>query len=138
MGEGGDKLAAGQRYYGTGHRKSAIARVWLKPGTGQIQVNDKDLGAYLCQPSLVGMVRAPLEAAGVTEQFDVWATAEGGGVVGQAGALRHGIARALLMYNPELRVTLKRAGLLTRDSRVKERKKWGHKRARRGFQFSKR
>lgn len=131
-------MAAGQRYYGTGHRKSSIARVWLKPGTGQIQVNERELGAYLSQPALAGIVRAPLEATGLTEQFDVWATAEGGGVVGQAGALRHGIARALLEYNPELRVTLKRAGLLTRDPRVKERKKWGHKRARRGFQFSKR
>ncbi len=131
-------MAAGQRYYGTGHRKSAVARVWLKPGSGQIQVNEKEIQTYLPQPALVGMVRAPLEAAGLATQFDVWATAEGGGVVGQAGALRHGIARALLEYDPELRVTLKRAGLLTRDPRVKERKKWGHKRARRGFQFSKR
>lgn len=131
-------MAAGQRYYGTGHRKSAVARVWLKPGSGQIQVNEKEIQTYLPQAALVGMVRAPLEAAGVATQFDVWATAEGGGVVGQAGALRHGIARALLEYDPELRVTLKRAGLLTRDPRVKERKKWGHKRARRGFQFSKR
>lgn len=130
--------AAQEQHYGSGHRKSAIARVWLKPGTGQIQINDKDAQAYLCHESLVGMVRAPLEVAGVMGQFDVWATAEGGGVAGQAGALRHAIARALLEYNPELRVTLKKAGLLTRDPRVKERKKWGHKRARRGFQFSKR
>jgi len=126
------------RYYGTGHRKSAIARVWLKPGTGQITVNERGVDEYLAQGALVTVVKAPLVAAGVDGRFDVWATARGGGVNGQAGALRHGIAKALLEYDPELRVTLKKAGLLTRDPRVKERKKWGHKRARRGFQFSKR
>jgi small subunit ribosomal protein S9 len=126
------------RYYGTGHRKTSIARVWLKPGTGAVTINDRDGSVYLCHEQLVTMVMQPLVAAEVVDRFDILATAKGGGMVGQAGALRHGIARALLEYDPELRVRLKQAGFLTRDPRVKERKKWGHKRARRGFQFSKR
>lgn len=125
-------------YYGTGHRKTAIARVWLRPGTGQITVNDRDVRSYLAHEGLISLVHEPLVLAEVADRFDVRATATGGGVTGQAGALRHGIARALLAYDPELRVPLKKAGCLTRDPRVKERKKWGHKRARRGFQFSKR
>jgi small subunit ribosomal protein S9 len=131
-------LAEEQRYYGTGHRKTSIARVWLARGDGAIQINDKGVLDYLCQDALVSMVREPLVLTGLADQFSVRATAKGGGPAGQAGALRHGIAKALLAYDPELRVPLKRAGLLTRDPRVKERKKWGHKRARRGFQFSKR
>lgn len=126
------------RYYGTGHRKTSVARVWLKPGSGQFVVNDKPLAQYLAQEILVGVVNEPLQLTETAGTFDIMATAEGGGVVGQAGALRHGVAKALLEYNPELRVTLKKAGFLTRDPRMKERKKWGHKRARRGFQFSKR
>jgi small subunit ribosomal protein S9 len=131
-------LAEEQRYYGTGHRKTSIARVWLSRGDGEINVNEKSVSEYLCQDALVSMVREPFVVTGLAGQFSVQATAKGGGPVGQAGALRHGIAKAILAYDPELRLALKRAGFLTRDPRVKERKKWGHKRARRGFQFSKR
>jgi small subunit ribosomal protein S9 len=126
------------RFYGTGHRKCAIARVWIKPGTGAVTINDHEGSVYLCQDALMSLALQPLVTAELADRFDVTATAKGGGMVGQAGALRHGIARALLEYDPELRVRLKQAGYLTRDPRVKERKKWGHKRARRGFQFSKR
>jgi small subunit ribosomal protein S9 len=125
-------------YYGTGHRKTSIARVWLKPGTGAVKINDRDGAVYLCQDSLLTMMLEPLTTAEMIGRFDILATAKGGGMVGQAGALRHGIAKALLEYDPELRVRMKQGGFLTRDPRVKERKKWGHKRARRGFQFSKR
>jgi len=127
------------RPYGTGHRKDAVARVWLQTGSGQITVNGRPLEAYLHHRlALIRMVHRPFEVTETTGQFDVIATASGGGISGQAGALRHGIARALLEVNPEFRPALRRAGLLTRDPRVKERKKYGRKRARRGFQFSKR
>jgi small subunit ribosomal protein S9 len=127
-----------QSYYATGHRKNAIARVWLTPGNGNILINGKPLSDYIQRDALQQNVREPLLLANVVRQFDVRATARGGGLAGQAGAIRHGIARALIVWNPELRTLLRRTQLLTRDPRVKERKKYGHKRARRGFQFSKR
>lgn len=127
-----------QEYYATGHRKNATARVWLVPGRGQIVINGRSLMEYLPRDALQQTVREPLELTNVVRQFDVRATANGGGLAGQAGAVRHGIAKALLVWNPELRALLRRTSLLTRDPRVKERKKYGHKRARRGFQFSKR
>jgi small subunit ribosomal protein S9 len=129
---------ANATYYATGHRKNAIARVWLAPGEGEILVNDKQALDYLGRSALVVHLRQPLEAVGLAGQLNVRAKCRGGGLSGQAGAVRHGIAHALLRYNPELRPVLRRAGLLTRDSRIKERKKYGRKRARRGFQFSKR
>lgn len=126
-------------YYGTGHRKDAIARVWLTPGEDQITINGKLLKDYVTREVLERMVKEPLvlvrESAG---SFSVRATARGGGVSGQAGAVRHGIALALLRYDEGLRKVLRAHGFLTRDPRVKERKKYGRKRARRGFQFSKR
>jgi small subunit ribosomal protein S9 len=112
--------------------------VWLKPGTGEITVNKRTLAEYLGRRTLEMIVRQPLELVNVSGQFDVIVTALGGGTAGQAGAIRHGISRALLSVDPEMRVDLKKAGFLTRDPRVKERKKVGRKRARRGFQFSKR
>ena len=129
---------ANETYYATGHRKNAIARVWLSVGGGEIRVNEKPALEYLRRPTLVGQLRQPLEAVGLASQLDVRAKCRGGGPSGQAGAVRHGIAHALLRYNPELRPVLRRGGFLTRDSRAKERKKYGRKRARRGFQFSKR
>jgi small subunit ribosomal protein S9 len=132
-------MNAESRYYGTGHRKSAITRVWLTPGAGRIYVNGRELEEYMA--GRAGLVRDVLHPFVLTEtlgQYDVKATAKGGGVVGQAGALRHGIARALLGVSDDFRVVLKRAGLLTRDSRVKERKHPGRRGARRGKQFSKR
>ncbi len=132
-------MAEGQTYYGTGHRKNAVARVWLIPGgTGKIIVNDKAMEEYIPRLTLQTLVKEPFVVTGTEGQFDVKATAKGGGLSGQAGALRHGIARALLQYSEEFRVPLRKAGLLTRDPRVKERKHAGRKRARRGFQFSKR
>jgi len=131
-------LASALSYYGTGRRKNAVARVWLVPGNGQISINGKALGDYVPRDSLQQAVREPLEYAKVSGQFDVKATAKGGGLSGQAGAVRHGIARALVEWNEALRPQLRRSDFLTRDPRVKERKKYGHKRARRGFQFSKR
>lgn len=125
-------------YYGTGRRKNAIARVWLVPGSGNIVINGKPLDEYVTRDALQQNVREPLEYVKVANQFDVKATATGGGLSGQAGAVRHGISRALVVWNEELRVVLRRSDFLTRDPRVKERKKYGHKRARRGFQFSKR
>jgi small subunit ribosomal protein S9 len=127
-----------ERYYATGHRKNAIAKVWIKPGAGQITVNNRPLADYVGRRTLEQMVRQPLDLAQVGDRFDVMIRALGGGVAGQAGAMRHGIARALLVYDPELRPTLKKPGFLTRDPRVKERKKYGRKRARRGFQYVKR
>lgn len=127
------------RFYATGRRKESVARVWLIPGgTGQILVNDRPLLDYLCRISLFEHVLEPLRVTNTLGMFDVKATAEGGGLTGQAGALRHGIARALVVWNEELRPVLRRYGLLTRDPRAKERKKYGYKRARRGFQFRKR
>ena len=127
-----------EQYYGTGHRKNAIAKVWLREGEGKITVNDRPLDEYVARPILEILVRAPLMATDTASRFDVMARTNGGGVSGQAGALRHGIARALLRYDETLRPTLRRLGFLTRDARIKERKKYGRKRARRGFQFSKR
>lgn len=128
-----------QRFYATGRRKEAIARVWLIPGgSGNITVNDTPISEYLCRYSLVRHAIEPFIVTQTFGLFDVKATAKGGGLSGQAGALRHGIARALVAYDPSLRPVLRKAGLLTRDPRVKERKKYGRKRARRGFQFRKR
>ncbi len=126
------------RYYATGHRKNATAKVWLMPGTGNITVNDKPLDEYVKRKTLEMIVKQPLEVVGLADKYDVMARVLGGGISGQAGAIRHGIAKALLAVNPELRPTLKRMGFLTRDPRVKERKKYGRKRARRGFQYCKR
>jgi small subunit ribosomal protein S9 len=126
-------------YYATGHRKNATAKVWLIPGgTGQIEINRRPLPAYVQRRSLELLVTQPLALTETTGEFDVRARVLGGGISGQAGAVRHGISKALLIANPELRPTLRRYGFLTRDPRVKERKKYGRKRARRGFQFSKR
>jgi len=124
--------------YGTGRRKSAIARVWLKPGEGNITINGRELKGYLGRPVLEILVRSPLVLLGMEGRFDVKATCKGGGITGQAGAVRLGIARALVEYDENLRKELRAAGFLTRDSRVKERKKYGRKKARRGFQFVKR
>ncbi|HEY8376140.1 MAG TPA: 30S ribosomal protein S9 [Nannocystis sp.] len=126
------------KYYATGRRKCAVARVWLFPGEGKILINRRDADAYLCRPTNVKLIEQPLLATGSREKYDVWCTAKGGGLSGQAGAIRLGIARALLQIDPEVRATLKSAGYLTRDSREVERKKYGRAGARRRFQFSKR
>lgn len=126
------------RYYGTGHRKSAIAKVWLVPGQGNVTINGVPMSEYLGRKSLELQVLQPLEAVGALGAYDVIAHVRGGGIAGQAGAIRHGIAKALLEVSPDMRTPLRRQGFLTRDPRVKERKKYGRKRARRGFQFSKR
>ena len=131
-------ILVAQEYYATGHRKNATAKVWLIPGEGRITVNGQPLRDYLCRPTLELVVREPLELAQVVGTLDVRARCLGGGIAGQAGALRHGIAKALVIMDDGLRTVMRRAGLLTRDSRVKERKKYGRKRARRGFQFKKR
>lgn len=125
-------------YLGTGRRKSSVARVYLTPGTGVITVNDKDLQDYLPQDLLRMVVKSPLELTETLDQFDVKINVNGGGFTGQAGAMRHGISRALLEVNEDFRAPLKSAGFLTRDSRAKERKKYGLKAARRAPQFSKR
>ena len=124
--------------YGTGKRKDAVARVWLTPGTGNITINGKALDVYFPRVALQQWVWSPLRALEVADQFDIKVTAKGGGSTGQAGAARHGIAKALVALDEERRTKLREIGSLTRDPRVKERKKYGHKRARRGFQFSKR
>ena len=129
---------AAVQYYGTGKRKSSTARVYLTPGTGQMRVNKRDLSKYFCNETQRTVIRYPLTITDNVAKFDVRATVMGGGVSGQAGAIRLGIAKALLEFNTELRPRLKRAGLLTRDSRIKERKKYGQKGARKRFQFSKR
>ena len=126
------------RSYATGKRKDAVARVWIKPGSGKIVVNGKELNTYFARPVLQMILRQPFQVAGVEDQFDVKATVKGGGVSGQAGAVKHGVSKALQFYDPELRGALKAAGFLTRDSRVVERKKYGKRKARRSFQFSKR
>ena len=126
------------RSYATGKRKDATARVWVKPGSGRILVNKKDIDAYFARPVLQMVVRQPFGVANVDGQFDVLCTVAGGGLSGQAGAVKHGISKALSLYDPMLRPALKRAGFLTRDSRVVERKKYGKRKARRSFQFSKR
>ncbi|SDH99087.1 30S ribosomal protein S9 [Lutimaribacter saemankumensis] len=126
------------RSYATGKRKDAVARVWIKPGSGKVTVNGKELNSYFARPVLQMILRQPFEVAGVEDQFDVMATVKGGGLSGQAGAVKHGISKALQLYDPSLRAPLKAAGFLTRDSRVVERKKFGKRKARRSFQFSKR
>jgi small subunit ribosomal protein S9 len=126
------------RSYATGKRKDAVARVWIKPGSGKVNVNGKDMSAYFARPVLQMILRQPFSVAGVEDQFDVTATVKGGGLSGQAGAVKHGISKALQLYDPSLRGALKAAGFLTRDSRVVERKKYGRRKARRSFQFSKR
>ena len=126
------------RAYATGKRKDAVARVWVKPGSGKVVVNGKDIAAYFARPVLQMILRQPFEVAGVVGQYDVYATVAGGGLSGQAGAVKHGISKALQLYEPSLRAALKAAGFLTRDSRVVERKKYGKAKARRSFQFSKR
>ena len=132
------KLDAQGRAYATGKRKDAVARVWIKPGSGKVVVNGKEMNAYFARPVLQMILRQPFSVAGVEDQFDVMATVKGGGLSGQAGAVKHGISKALQLYDPSLRGALKAAGFLTRDSRVVERKKYGKRKARRSFQFSKR
>jgi small subunit ribosomal protein S9 len=126
------------RSYATGKRKDAVARVWIKPGSGKVTVNGKDLDVYFARPVLQMILRQAFTVAGVEGQFDVQATVKGGGLSGQAGAVKHGISKALQLYDPSLRGALKAAGFLTRDSRVVERKKYGKAKARTSFQFSKR
>ncbi len=125
-------------YYATGKRKNAIARTWLMPGNGQITVNGKDVEEYFGSDSAKLILRSALALTESSDAYDVKVTVKGGGIIGQAGAIRHGITKALLVVDPSLRGTLKRAGFITRDSRVKERKKYGQKGARARFQFSKR
>ena len=127
-----------QRYYATGKRKSAIARVYMKAGSGSIIVNKRNYDEYFARPSLNMLVKQPFDITGKKDQFDLYVNVSGGGVAGQAGAVKHGISKALLEYDPELRSVLKKAGFLTRDARVKERKKYGQPGARKRFQFSKR
>jgi small subunit ribosomal protein S9 len=152
LSELGDRLQAGApeapvhvqkldpygRAYATGKRKDAIARVWIKPGAGQITVNDRPIDIYFARPVLRMILQQPLVVANRVDQYDINVTVDGGGLSGQAGAVRHGLAKALTHYEPELRSVLKKEGFLTRDSRVVERKKYGRRKARRSFQFSKR
>ena len=126
------------RYYGTGRRKSSVARVYLMPGTGKVTINKKDMDDYFGYDTLKVIARQPLELTSTTDKFDVLVNVHGGGYTGQAGAIRHGIARALCEADAEYRPILKKAGYLTRDPRMKERKKYGLKKARRAPQFSKR
>ena len=126
------------RSYATGKRKNAVARVWVKPGKGKIIVNDRELDNYFVRPVLRMMINQPFTATNRLGEFDVVCTVSGGGLSGQAGAVRHGISKALTYYEPALRPALKAGGFLTRDARVVERKKYGRKKARRSFQFSKR
>lgn len=126
------------RAYATGRRKDASARVWVKPGAGRMTVNGRDYGSYFARPVLQMILRQPFEVANRANQFDVVATVKGGGLSGQAGAVRHGISRALVNYDPTLRPALKSEGFMTRDDRIVERKKYGRRKARRSFQFSKR
>ncbi len=132
------KLDEFGRAYATGKRKDAVARVWLKPGSGRIIINGKVYNEYFARPVLQMVLLQPIVAAQRSDQYDVTATVSGGGLSGQAGAVRHGISKALTLYEPDLRPVLKKGGFLTRDSRVVERKKYGKAKARRSFQFSKR
>jgi small subunit ribosomal protein S9 len=132
------KLDKHGRAYATGKRKDAVARVWIKPGRGQATVNGRALDVYFARPVLRMILNQPLVMANRLTQYDLIVTVAGGGLSGQAGAVRHGIAKALTNFEPELRPILKKEGFLTRDARVVERKKYGHKKARRSFQFSKR
>ena len=131
-------MAASVKYYGTGRRKKSIARVYLVPGTGNITINKRDIDNYFGMETLKVIVRQPLEATNTTDKFDAIVTVRGGGFTGQAGAIRHGVSRALLKADADYRAVLKKAGFLTRDPRMKERKKPGLKAARRAPQFSKR
>ncbi len=126
------------RAYATGKRKDAVARVWIKPGSGKVVVNGKPIDDYFSRPVLQMILKQPFQIAGVVGEFDVMATVAGGGLSGQAGAVKHGVSKALQLYDPSLRAALKAAGFLTRDSRVVERKKYGKAKARKSFQFSKR
>ena len=132
------KLDKQGRAYATGKRKNAVARVWIKPGAGKIIINMRSIEVYFARPVLRMMIQQPFVAVNRSSQYDVNCTVSGGGLSGQAGALRHGISRALVNFEPELRGALKKGGFMTRDSRVVERKKYGRKKARRSFQFSKR
>jgi small subunit ribosomal protein S9 len=132
------KVDALGRSYATGKRKNAVARVWVKAGSGKIIVNGKDFTAYFARPVLQMILQQPLVSAARSGQFDIIATVTGGGLSGQAGAVRHGVSKALTYFEPGLRAVLKKGGFLTRDSRVVERKKYGKAKARRSFQFSKR
>jgi small subunit ribosomal protein S9 len=132
------KLDSAGRAYATGKRKNAIARVWIKPGSGRITVNERELAVFFARPVLQMLLRQPLVVANRVDQYDIVVSVAGGGLSGQAGAVRHGLSKALTYYEPGLRPVLKRAGFLTRDSRVVERKKYGRAKARRSFQFSKR
>ncbi len=132
------KIDAKGRSYATGRRKNAVARVWVKPGTGKILVNGRDITTYFARPVLRMIINQPFAAVNGLEKYDVFCTVTGGGLSGQAGAVRHGISRALTHYDPALRPALKTGGFLTRDPRVVERKKYGKAKARRSFQFSKR
>ena len=132
------KVDAQGRAYATGKRKDAVARVWLKPGPGNVTVNDRPIEVYFARPVLRMIIEQPLQVANRMGQYDVIVSVAGGGLSGQAGAVRHGISKALTHFEPELRPPLKREGFLTRDARVVERKKYGKKKARRSFQFSKR
>ncbi|MBM3581261.1 MAG: 30S ribosomal protein S9 [Alphaproteobacteria bacterium] len=126
------------RSYATGRRKNAVARVWVKRGPGKITINGKDFQAYFARPVLQMLIKQPLITSQRDGQIEIWCTVTGGGLSGQAGAVRHGISRALTLHEPGLRPVLKKGGFLTRDSRVVERKKYGHAKARRSYQFSKR
>jgi small subunit ribosomal protein S9 len=132
------KLDKEGRAYATGKRKNAIARVWIRPGNGKITVNGKEFNVFFARPVLQMILQQPIVATARKDQYDVVATVSGGGLSGQAGAVRHGISQALTYFEPELRAVLKKGGFLTRDSRVVERKKYGRAKARRSFQFSKR
>jgi len=126
------------RSYATGKRKESVARVWVRPGSGRIMVNGKEVTEYFARPVLQMLIGQPFQIANVSGQFDVMATVKGGGLSGQAGALKHGISKALSLWDPEMRTPLKAAGFLTRDARIVERKKYGRAKARKSFQFSKR
>jgi small subunit ribosomal protein S9 len=132
------KLDKQGRAYATGKRKDAVARVWVRPGGGKIEINTRTIEVYFARPVLRMLIQQPLAATNRNGQYDIICTVSGGGLSGQAGAVRHGISKALLAYEPDLRGALKKGGFLTRDSRVVERKKYGKAKARRSFQFSKR
>lgn len=129
---------AEQSFYATGKRKSAVARVWLKPGTGRVWINNKPIDQYIVRETSKMVIHQPLMLTGTIGKLDVYINVSGGGLSGQAGAIKHGISKALIEFNPEFRQVLKRAGFITRDSRVKERKKYGQRGARARFQYSKR
>ena len=132
------KIDAQGRAYATGKRKNAVARVWIKAGAGRVTINGRDILEYFARPVLRMVLNQPFVAAGRADQYDVWCTVSGGGLSGQAGAVRHGIAKAMVLYEPDIRRVLRSGGYLTRDARVVERKKYGKRKARRSFQFSKR